>query len=167
MVADASILIHLSKIGRFDLLKKVYGEVTVVRDVYVEVVERGWGLAGSSETENAVHEGWVKVVDVTDRGKARELSVRHRIHLPNAETVQLARESGAALILADEEAVRGLAQKSGVNVLGCLGVLVEAVRRGIIGVDEAGEDAERLVEGGYRVGEEVLKEFHNLLGEAR
>jgi len=42
-------------------------------------------------------------------------------------------------------------------------LLVEAVRRGLISIMEAKRDAERLVEGGYRVGEKVLKEFHAML----
>ena len=46
-----------------------------------------------------------------------------------------------------------------------LGLLVEAVRRGLISIMEARRDAERLVEGGYRVGEKVLKEFHAMLEE--
>jgi len=58
----------------------------------MEVVERGWGLAGSLETERATREGWIKVLDVVDKWKAREMATMHGVHLANAETVQLARE---------------------------------------------------------------------------
>lgn len=67
VVADASVLIHLSRIGRFHLLKNVYNEISITSSVFAEVVEKGWGLAGSIETERAVHEGWIKVVDVVDK----------------------------------------------------------------------------------------------------
>lgn len=167
IIADSSILIHLSKIGQFHLLKKIYGEITIARSVYTEVVEKGWGLAGSLEAEDAIQDGWIKTLDITGKWKAREMATAHGIHLANAETVQLAHESEAVLILADEGEVRELAQKSGMRVRGCLGVLVEAAKREIIGVDEAREDAEKLMEEGYRVSEEVLREFHDLLSEER
>ena len=163
IVADASILIHLSKIGCFHLLKDVYGELNIAPSVFSEVVEKGWGLAGSVETENAVREGWLKVTSVVDKLKARETAVKRKIHLSNAETVQLAYELHASVLLADEEEVRSLASEFGLEVKGCLGLLVEAVRRGLVSIMEAKRDAERLVEGGYRVGEKVLKEFHAML----
>lgn len=164
IVADASILIHSSRIGRFYLLKDVYNEIFVTPSVFMEVVERGWGLAGSLETERAVREGWIKVLDVIDKWKAREMAMRHGIHLANAETVQLAREVKASTLLANEEEVRELASQFGIEVRGCLGLLIEAVKRGLTTVEEAKKDAERLVREGYRISEEVLKEFYALLG---
>ena len=165
IVSDASILIHLSRIGRFHLLKGLYDQIAVASSVFSEVVERGWGLAGSLETDRAVREGWMRVLDVVDRWKARELAVGRRIHLANAETVQLARESKADVLLADEEEVRELATEFGLEVRGCLGLLAEAARARLIAVGEAERDARRLVEEGYRVSEEVLRAFYKLLEE--
>lgn len=165
VVSDASILIHLSRIGRFHLLKGLYDQIAIASSVFSEVVERGWGLAGSLETDRAVREGWMKVLDVVDRWKAREIAVAHRIHLANAETVQLARESKADVLIADEEEVRELAAEFGLEVRGCLGLLAEAAKGRLITVAEAKKDARRLVEEGYRVSEEVLREFHKLLEE--
>jgi len=163
IVADASILIHLSRIGRFHLLKDFYNQITITSSVFMEVVERGWGLAGSLETERAMREGWIKVLDVVDKWKAREMATMHGVHLANAETVQLAREVKATTLLANEEEVRGLADQFGIEVRGCLGLLIEAVKRKLITIKEAKGDAERLIEEGYRVSEEVLKEFYALL----
>jgi predicted nucleic acid-binding protein len=89
--------------------------------------------------------------------------MKRKIHLSNAETVQLARELRASVLLADEEEVRRLASEFGLEVRGCLGLLVEAVRKGLISITEAKHDAERLVEEGYRVDERVLKEFYIML----
>ena len=165
IVSDASILIHLSRIGRFHLLKGLYDQIAVASSVFSEVVERGWGLAGSLETDRAVREGWMRVLDVVDRWKAREMAVGRRIHLANAETVQLARESKADVLLADEEEVRELAAEFGLEVRGCLGLLAEAAGGRLIAVGEAERDARRLVEEGYRVSEEVLRAFYKLLEE--
>lgn len=57
VVVDASVIIHLSRIGRFQLIKSLYGSAVVSPGVYQEVVEKGWGLPGSLETEKAVNEG--------------------------------------------------------------------------------------------------------------
>ena len=145
------------------MLRDLYGEVAVAHSVFVEVVERGWGLAGSLETERAVHEGWIKVLDVIDKWKAREMAVRRGIQLANSETVQLAREVKATTLLADEEEVRELARQFGIEVKGCLGLLIEGVRRKLLTVKDAERDAKRLVEHGYRASGEVLSEFHELL----
>jgi len=88
----------------------------------------------------------------------------HGIHLANVETVQLAREVKASILLANEEEVRDLATEFGLEVRGCLGLLAEATRRELISVEEAKQDAKRLIDEGYRVSEEVLKEFYTMLG---
>lgn len=141
----------------------LYGQISITSSVFVEVVEKGWGLAGSIETETAMREGWIKVFDVVDKWKARDISVKRGIHRANAETLQFAREMKADILLADEEEVRELAAEFGLEVRGCLGLLVEAVKRKLISIEEAKQDAEMLMEGGYRVSEEVLKEFYNML----
>ncbi|MGC9346309.1 MAG: DUF3368 domain-containing protein, partial [Candidatus Bathyarchaeales archaeon] len=56
-----------------------------------------------------------------------------------------------------------LAAEFGLEVRGCLGLLAEAVRRELISVKEAKQDAKRLIEEGYRISEEVLKEFYIML----
>jgi predicted nucleic acid-binding protein len=56
---------------------------------------------------------------VIDKWKAREMAVTHGIHLANAETVQLAREVKASILLANEEEVRDLAAEFGLEVRGC------------------------------------------------
>ena len=76
VVADASVLIHLSRIGRFELLRQLYETIVIPKGVYTEVVEVGWSLPGSVETERGIKEGWIKVVSVGDRLAVRELVVR-------------------------------------------------------------------------------------------
>jgi len=41
IVADSSPLIHLSRIGRLELLRKVYGTILIPRGVWEEVVTEG------------------------------------------------------------------------------------------------------------------------------
>ena len=163
VIADASVLIHLSRIGRFRLLRHLFSTIYIPRGVYREVVEVGWSLPGSVETEEAVREGWIKVEDVRDRLEVRELIVRHGLHAANAEVLQLAVELGARELLADEAKIRDLAEGRGIKVRGCMGVLIEAARRGLLSVREAREALNELVRKGYRVSREVLRKAHEIL----
>jgi predicted nucleic acid-binding protein len=60
VVADAGPIIHLSLIGRVDLLPTLYGRVLVPGLVFQEVVLRGKGLPGSVELDRA---DWTDRVD--------------------------------------------------------------------------------------------------------
>ena len=146
-------------------MKDVYEELTIATGVYLEVAERGWGFPGSFETEKAINDGWLKVEKIANKDRVVGLTRRHGMSLGNAETVQLASECGAELALADEAEVRELLEERGVRVRGCVGILIEAARREVIGTKEAKKAMGRLVETGYRISDNVLKEAYRLLGE--
>jgi len=165
VVSDASVLIHMARIERFSLLRSLYGELTISTGVYLEVVEEGWGFPGSFETENAVRKGWLEVKGVTDKVKIAEFMRRYNISLGNAETVQLAVESRAELALADEAEVRYLLEEHSIITRGCIGVLIEAAKKGLISTEETKEDIRRLVDTGYRVSDKVLSQAYRLLSE--
>jgi len=163
VVVDASILIHLSRIGRFHLIKSLYGNAVISSSVYEEVVEKGWGLPGSLETEKAIHDGWIKVMSAANKWKVRELAKKFRIQMANAETVQLALEVKPDFVLADEEEIRRLAEENGHKIRGCLGILIDGVRNGFISASEAKSGVKELRTSGYRVSREILKAFYALL----
>lgn len=48
VIADGSILIHLSAIGSFGLLPRLFGEISVPAGVYSEVVSEGLGMPGAA-----------------------------------------------------------------------------------------------------------------------
>jgi len=110
-----------------------------------------------------VLEGWVKVVSVVDTAEAVKIAERHGIQMANAETVQLAKELKSSLVLADEEEVRRLVEECGLEVRGCLGVLVEAARARLITASEAMKAAEELRGSGYRISNKTLKSFREAL----
>jgi hypothetical protein len=165
VVSDSSVLIHLARAGCFYLLKYLYEEVMIPTGVYFEVVERGWGFPGSPETKEAVRDGWLKMRRVSDRDKVANLMQRYGVSLGNAETVQLALECEAELALADEAEVREALEEYGLRVRGCIGILIEAVRKKVISAEEAKKAMAKLVETGYRVSDDVFNEAYRLLGE--
>ena len=58
----------------------------------------------------------------------------------DAEVIQLAKEMNAEVVLADEEEVREGAEEGGFDVRGCLGILLESVKRGILTPQKAIKD---------------------------
>ena len=64
VVYNATPLIYLAKIGRIDLLKKVFGTVFIPEEVKVEVVDKGKLLEEKDAytIERAIGEGWLKVL---------------------------------------------------------------------------------------------------------
>ena len=62
VAADASQLIGLAAAGAFDLLRQLFGTVTVTAVVRDEVLAGGV-LPGAAELAEAVRAGWIEVVD--------------------------------------------------------------------------------------------------------
>lgn len=163
VIADASILIHLSAIGRFYLLRELFQEVIIPEGVYTEIVIEGWGLSGSLETSEAIMSGFITVNQVMDKEKVKEISQRYKVSISNAEVIQLAKEMNAKVVLADEEEVRGAAEVAGFKVRGCLGMLMEAAKNEILSPQQATQDVDNLVESGYRVSDDIIRTVKDAL----
>jgi hypothetical protein len=73
VVSDTSVLIHLARIGRFDLLWRLYSEISVPEAVWQETVVEGEGRPGASELKSARASGWVDVVSVDPDSGMRRL----------------------------------------------------------------------------------------------
>ena len=119
VVSNSSPLIALQQIGALDLLVSMYGKVLIPVGVAIEiaptVASQAW-----LEIVKLKHPGAVKVYEAT-------------LDLGESEAICLAKELNCALLLMDELSGRKHALKSGIHVMGTLGVLVEAKRRGKTG----------------------------------
>ncbi len=124
VVSNAGPLISLSLIQRFDLLRKLYGKVIISSAVYREVATKGSHRAGHKEVKHAVKEGWLFVRSPKD---ALAVSVQETyLDAGEAETIVLAQEAKADIILLDERKARAAAQLLGLRVAGTVGVLMDA-----------------------------------------
>lgn len=160
IVADASPLIHLSKIGRLELLKKLYGTVLVPKGVWDEVVAQADGRPGASEVQSGLGEGWIKIV----RASAPKVLEAEGAFGADAEVIALAEKRQASLLLNDR-AVAAIARTHGVRVVWLTQSLVEAVEREVLSAEESRLILRELVRTGLRVRSEVLAEIFHLLGE--
>lgn len=128
-VSDASPLIVLARIGRFDLLTKLYQTIYISSEVYAEVTVSGAGLPGASLVANA---DWIEVKPIKNRLALLELQRNTGLDIGELGAIILARETEVETILIDEAAGRKLAQQHGLEVRGVVGILETLFLRGEI-----------------------------------
>jgi predicted nucleic acid-binding protein len=128
VVSDAGPLIHLSLVGRVDLLPLLYQRILIPDLVHQEVVQKGAGLAGSAEIGNA---DWIEIAE-HDPGAPLIQLLSIDLDLGEAAAIWLAVDRRSEWILSDDRKARLAAERLGLKVRGSLGVLVEAKRRTLV-----------------------------------
>ncbi len=160
IVADSSPLIHLSRIGRLELLRKVYGAILIPKGVWDEVVTQSKGRPGASEVEKGLAEGWIKTARVS---VLKVLEAEGALGA-DGEVVALAR-SRRIPILSNDRALAAIAKTHGVRLIWLTQTLVEAAEKQVISSEEGRLILRELVRAGLRVRSEVLAEVVHLLEE--
>jgi len=151
IVSNASALINLARIGKLDLLRKLYGELIVPEAVWQgSGGARGQGSGGESpphpSTSAPLHGG-----QDLDAGEA--------------EAIALALETEAELLLMDEHLGRETARHLGLRYTGLIGALIEAKHKGLIRAVKPHLDALRDV-AGFRVSDALYRRVLQDEGEA-
>jgi uncharacterized protein len=159
VVADAGPLIHLSLIGRIDLLPAIYGRILIPDLVYQEVVTTGQGMAGSAETASA---DWIDVEPHDPNADLFRL-LRGQLDSGEAAAVWLAVGRGAEWVLSDDRQARLAAERLRIRTRGSLGILAEAKRRGLI--TSAAPLVRDLQRKGVWLSEELIARILRELGE--
>lgn len=99
VVSNTTPLIGLATIGRFDILRQVFGEIQIAQAVFAEAVSAGREEGGAKREVSASR--WVKVISVVDRLAVEVLL--DELDAGEAETIVLARELKADWVLMDEK----------------------------------------------------------------
>ncbi len=159
-VSDTSPLIWLAKTGKINLLKLLFEEITIPKEVYEEAVEKGLehGFSDAIIIKECVNQGWIKLSKL--KPKDHDLIQRiyehaFEIHQGEAQAIVLAREMGS-LLLIDESAGRALAKAWGLKVKGTIYVIMSALRTGLIDQTEAKETVLTMVTKGFRLEPNLL-----------
>ena len=126
VVSDTSPLAALSAIQRVDLLTQLYGRVLIPEAVWQELVE-GRRRAGRNQVLDAP---WIERRSVENRQLV--IALLQDLDKGEAEAIALAVETDADLLIVDERIGRRTAQRFGLNVIGVIGVLVDAKHHGLI-----------------------------------
>jgi uncharacterized protein len=125
IVSNSSPLVALSAIGRLELLRDLYGAISIPQAVHHEVVVQGFDRPGAIEVQSFA---WIACSNVGSPLVVTAL--RGKLDQGEAEAIALAVELRADLLLMDERLGRIEAARFGLRFIGTLGVLIEAKARG-------------------------------------
>jgi predicted nucleic acid-binding protein len=159
VVSDTSPLTSLAAIGHFELLRQLYQEVHIASGVWQELNQGGRRHPGSREVENAP---WVHRHEVRDQALVTVL--RRDLDRGESETLALAIELKADLVLLDEKEGRHAAIRLGLRPLGALGLLLQAKHAGAIVEIRSLLDALR-EQAGFFLGESLYWQLLEQAGE--
>ncbi|NBD36409.1 MAG: DUF3368 domain-containing protein [Chloroflexi bacterium] len=158
VVADAGPLIALARIGRFDLLRLLYGQLHIPLAVRDEVVASGRGRPGAAEVSTAA---WIHTVEVRDVTAIQLLG--ERLDAGESEAIVLAIQLAADLLLIDEARGRRVAEARGLKKVGAIGALIAAKKQGL--VPEVTPLLDALRAAGFRMDEDLYRTGRMLAGE--
>ena len=127
VISNTTPLIGLSGINYLPLLRDLYTEVWIPREVEKEFL----ALDETVYQEVLNSAPWIKVVDLTNPQSA---AIYQGIDDGEAEVFALAVEHDARLVLLDENKGRKKGKEIGLTVKGTVGVLQEAKEEGLIDV---------------------------------
>lgn len=159
VISNTSPLTNLAVIGQFHLLQKLYGQIHIADGVWAELNARGRAWPGSQQVASSP---WVIRSNV--QNQALVTSLRRDLDRGESETIALAVELKADLILLDEKDGRQMAQRFDLNIAGVLGVLLEAKKKNLVGELRPQLDALRQSAGFY-LSDGVYQQVLHLAGE--
>jgi hypothetical protein len=127
VVSNTSPIINLASVGKLDLLQRLYGRIAIPKAVYHEIAVKGAGQAGATELPSLQ---WIESHQVVEL--LLVASLRMELDEGESEAIALAIQLKADLLLLDERRGRAVASRFGLNLIGLLGVLLEAKHKGFI-----------------------------------
>ena len=141
IVSDTSCLIALSKIEKLELLKELYQEILITKEVYQEF--------GGSIPD------WIIVTEVSDKLKQKQ--IEENLDKGEASSIALALEIENAILIIDEIKGRKIAQSYNINVIGTIGIILLANKKGL--TSDVTSIILRLVNKGFRLSEKLLNKI--------
>jgi predicted nucleic acid-binding protein len=148
VISNTSPLIYLSKIGKLELLRDIYSTVYVPGAVATEILrgkELSNGFASAIEVEGAIDNGWIQVIelDAKEENVAEKYSIDPGIH--PGEAVVLAVGHRFDLLLLDDLGARTFAKALGFDIVGTIGIILQAYDYGLMSFNEFEESLDDLV----------------------
>lgn len=155
VISDTTPLIGVSFLGRFELLKQLFGEVIIPAAVYDEIAGKGAGRVGSDNVSKSIADGWIHVENITTTPLLITLKVD--LDAGESEAIALALEKHADLLLLDERKGRSKAKALGLEVTGTIGILLLAREKGI--EMDMQSELEKLRAHGFRISDSLIKQI--------
>lgn len=127
VIVNSTPLIALSNVDKLEVLKMMYGEITIPRAVYEEISEKP-----DSTCKIMVEEArdWINVENIEN--EMAKLMFKPQFHEGEVEVMILAKEKDADLVIIDDNNARKYAKYLELTLTGTLGVLIKAKQKGYV-----------------------------------
>lgn len=129
IVADARPLIGMARIGHISLLQSLYKSIIIPPRV-LEELKISSNKPGAMAVSEAIRDGWVKIVALERASDSTVLSLL--IDAGEAESIQLALEQNAHLLIIDDRKGRKTAKSRDIRIIGTGGILISAKKAGLL-----------------------------------
>lgn len=159
VVSNTSPLTNLAAIGQFALLQKLYANIHIAEGVWNELNAQGKHWPGREEVAKS---DWIERHEVKNQRLVNAL--RQDLDRGEAESIALSLELNADLIILDEKEGRHTAQRFDLNVVGVIGVLLEAKSKDFISEIRPHLDVLRDI-AGFFLKESLYQSILNLANE--
>ena len=124
VIVNSTPVIGLANIGKLDVLRQMYGTITIPQAVFDEI------KSPSVQRQVNANRDWIVVEQINDASQKQ--MYRAKLHAGEVEVMILAQEKKADLVILDDHAAKKTAKFLGLRVIGTLGILVLAKKRGYI-----------------------------------
>jgi predicted nucleic acid-binding protein len=144
IVSNTGPLISLEKLHRgYDFIRQLYDTIIIPPGVLDEVAE------GQFATPHAYvqHYGIVDLIEVHAVSRSEQLPEVVRLHIGEAQAIQLARELALPLLI-EETVGRRVARGLGISISGIAGQILKAFRQGAITAQESRNKLRELLQAG-------------------
>ena len=156
VITNSTPLIAFWSIQRLDILKSLFGEIWIA-----PAVEREFTAIESEQRKRALAENdWIKVVQLIQPGRVNAFV---GLDIGEAETLALAEEMEARLVLLDERKARRYAQQLKLKISGSMGILLLAKEARIIAA--VSPVLEEIQEAGLYISTDLMNRILVLAGE--
>jgi len=138
IISDTSGLIALSNIELLDILKELYDEIIITKEVQDEFGKK--------------LPDWIIRLEVKDKQKQSE--IERNLDKGEASSIALALEIKNSTLIIDEIKGRRIAKSYNINIIGTIGILLIADKRGLI--KDVLSVILKLVNKGFRLSDDLL-----------
>ena len=130
-------MILLAKIGKLNLLEKLYSKIIIPYEVYNEVIVKGKNenYSDAAFIEKNINE-FIFVKDLNQEYKKEEGKLKSILGSGESEAIALCMQEKAKLLLMDNLEPRKIAQINGIECRSTPGILLEAFKDKIITFNE-------------------------------
>lgn len=149
VISNSTPIILLQKIGQLDLLRQLYSKICIANAVYQEVIIDGAEKTGQGDFISKYD--WIEIAEI--KNIEAKTMFTTSLHDGEVETMILSMEKSADLCIIDDLLARKYAKRFNLNIIGTLGLLVTAKKRGF--VKEVKPLINQLIEAGMFVGDDL------------